>query len=171
MDLGPLLLRITVGGTFIVHGTQKLFGSFGGSGPEGTGQFFESLGLRPGRRNALAAGCTETSCGVMLAAGLATPVAAAGLTAVIITALRTAIWPAGIKPGTGELETLLAVAALAVTDMGPGRLSLDSALGVDLSGSGWMLAALAAGAAGSEMMIREAQQQPAPQVGEGAVVQ
>jgi uncharacterized membrane protein YphA (DoxX/SURF4 family) len=34
MHLGRLLLRLAIGGTFIVHGTQKLFGWFGGYGPE-----------------------------------------------------------------------------------------------------------------------------------------
>ena len=48
--------RLLIGGLFIGHGTQKLFGWFGGHGPEGTGQFFESLGLRPGKQNAIAAG-------------------------------------------------------------------------------------------------------------------
>lgn len=55
MHIGRLLLRITVGATFFVHGTQKLFGCFGGYGLDGTGQFL-SLGLRPGKRNAVAAG-------------------------------------------------------------------------------------------------------------------
>ena len=50
MQLGRLLLRTTVGEVFVVHGAQKVFGAFGGYGPEGTGQFFESLGLRPGKR-------------------------------------------------------------------------------------------------------------------------
>src|SRR5688572_18151862 len=149
MDLGRLLLRLTIGATFFVHGTQKLFGWFGGYGPDGTGQFFESIGLRPGKRHALAAGATETSCGVLIAAGLATPAAAAGLTGVMITALRTAVWKDGIKPATGEFETLLATASLALADSGPGALSLDSALGFEHSGTGWMLAALGAGAAGS----------------------
>jgi putative oxidoreductase len=160
MDLGRLLLRLTVGATFVVHGTQKLFGAFGGYGPDGTGQFFEGLGLRPGRRHAIAAGATETSCGVLLAAGLATPLAAAGLTSVMITALRTAIWKDGIKPATGEWEVLLAAAPLALVEMGPGRLSLDDALGIEHSGTGWMLAALAAGAAGSTVAL--ARTEPAP---------
>jgi putative oxidoreductase len=134
MSLGRFLLRITVGGTFVVHGTQKLFGWFGGNGPEGTGQFFESVGLRPGHRNAVLAGATEAGCGVMLAAGIATPAAAAGLSGVMITALRTVIWKDGVKPGTGEFEALLAAAALAVAD--------------EDSGPGWALAALGAGAAG-----------------------
>jgi putative oxidoreductase len=161
MDLGRFLLRLTVGATFFVHGTQKLFGWFGGYGPDGTGQFFESLGLRPGKRNALAAGSTETSCGILVALGLATPLAAAGLSAVMITALRTAVWNEGFKPATGEHEVLLAVAALALTDTGPGAPSLDSALGIERSGPGWMLAALGAGAAGSAIAISIGRRQPA----------
>jgi putative oxidoreductase len=161
MDLGRLLLRLTIGGTFFVHGTQKLFGAFGGYGPDGTGQFFESLGLRPGRRNALAAGATETTCGILTALGLAMPLAAAGLTSVMITALRSAIWKDGIKPATGEWEVLLAVAALALTETGPGALSLDVALGQERRGTGWMLAALGAGAAGSAMAISMGQKHPA----------
>jgi putative oxidoreductase len=161
MDIGRLLLRVTIGGTFFVHGTQKLFGWFGGYGPDGTGQFFESLGLRPGRRNAIAAGATETSGGILIALGLATPLAAAGLTAVMTTALRTAVWNEGIKPATGEHEVLLATAALALTETGPGAPSLDSALGLERRGVGWTLAALAAGAAGSAMAISTGQRQPA----------
>jgi putative oxidoreductase len=166
MDLGRLLLRLTVGATFVVHGTQKLFGWFGGYGPDGTGQFFESLGLRPGRKHAVAAGATEAGCGVMIAAGLATPAAAAGLTAVMITPLRTAIWPEGIKPATGEFEALLAAAALALAETGPGSPSLDAALGFEHSGTGWMLAALGAGAAGSAVML--ARIEPAPDAGTGS---
>jgi putative oxidoreductase len=153
MDLGRLLVRLTIGGTFVVHGTQKLFGWFGGYGPDGTGQFFETLGLRPGRRNAIAAGATETSCGILTALGLATPLAAAGLSAVMITALRTAVWNEGFKTATGEHEVLLAAAALALTETGPGAPSLDSALGLQRSGLGWTLAALGAGAAGSAMAV------------------
>jgi len=158
MDLGRLLLRFTIGGTFFVHGTQKLFGWFGGYGPDGTGQFFESLGLRPGRRHAILAGSTETSCGILVTLGLATPLAAAGLSAVMITALRTAIWNQGFKPATGELEVLLATASLALTETGPGTPSLDSALDVERSGRGWVLAALAAGSA---MAIEMGRRQPA----------
>jgi putative oxidoreductase len=162
MDSGRLLLRLTIGGTFFVHGTQKLFGWFGGYGPDGTGQFFESLGLRPGRRNAVAAGATEAGGGILIGLGLATPLAAAGLTAVMITALRTAVWNEGIKPATGEHEVLLATAALALTETGPGAPSLDSALGLERRGMGWTLAALAAGAAGSALAISMGQRQAVP---------
>jgi putative oxidoreductase len=160
MSVGRLLVRLTVGGTFFVHGTQKLFGWFGGYGPEGTGQFFESLGLRPGKRNAIAAGATEAGSGILIALGLATPLAASGLSAVMITALRTAVWNEGIKPATGEHEVLLATAALALTDTGPGAPSLDSALGIERSGLLWTLAALGAGAAGSAIAISMGQRQP-----------
>jgi putative oxidoreductase len=162
MQLGRLLLRVTVGEVFVVHGSQKLFGAFGGYGPEGTGGFFESLGLRPGKRNAVAAGITETAGGALFALGLATPLAAAGLTAVMITALRTAIWKDGIKPATGEFEVLLAATALAIADIGPGDLSLDAALGQERHGAGWALAALGAGAAGSAIAIEVARRQPQP---------
>jgi putative oxidoreductase len=164
MDLGRLLLRFAIAGTFFVHGTQKLFGWFGGYGPDGTGQFFESLGLRPGRQQALAAGSTETGGAILTALGFATPAAAAGLTAVMITALRTAVWKDGIKPATGEHEVLLAAAALALTETGPGEPSLDSALGSERKGPAWMLAALAAGAAGSAIAISIGRKQPSPEV-------
>jgi putative oxidoreductase len=157
MDLGRVLLRLTIGGTFFVHGTQKLFGWFGGYGPDGTGQFFESLGLRPGRRNAIAAGATEAGGGVLVALGLATPLAAAGLSAVMITALRTAVWNEGFKPATGEHEVLLAVGALALTETGPGSPSLGSSEG---GGAGRALMALAAGAAGSAAAISIGRAQP-----------
>src|SRR5918911_5136624 len=149
MHIGRLLLRLSIGATFFVHGTQKLFGWSGGYGPDGTGQFFESLGLRPGRSQAIAAGSTETTCGILMALGLATPLAAAGLSAVMITALRTAVWKEGIKPATGEWEVLLAAAALALTETGPGKPSVESALGIEFSGPGLTLASLGAGAAGS----------------------
>jgi putative oxidoreductase len=74
LRIGRLILRLIIGGLFIGHGTQKLFGWFGGPGLAGTGQMMNSLKLHPPRRNALAAGVTETAGGTLLAAGLATPV-------------------------------------------------------------------------------------------------
>jgi putative oxidoreductase len=88
--------------------------------------------------------------------------AAAGLSAVMITALRTAVWKEGIKPATGEHEVILATAALALTETGPGAPSLDSALGLERRGTVWTLAALGAGAAGSAIVISKGREQPAP---------
>jgi putative oxidoreductase len=152
-NLGRLLVRITVGSIFVEHGTQKLFGWFGGHGPDGTGQFFESIGLRPGRRNAIAAGIAEAGGGSLLALGLATPAAAAALGSVMVTALRTAIWPEGVKVGTGGYELLLLANAVAVADLGPGRFSLDALLGLERRGTRWAAAALGGAVAGSALAI------------------
>jgi putative oxidoreductase len=68
MDIGLLILRLTVGLTFAAHGTTKeLFGWFGGPGLDGTGQWFAMLGFLPGRRHALMAGLAETGGGLLLA--------------------------------------------------------------------------------------------------------
>ena len=75
MKLALPLLRTLIGGLFVGHGTQKLFGWFGGGGPDGTGQFFEMSGLRPGKRNALAAGASEAVGGTLFALNRGVPVA------------------------------------------------------------------------------------------------
>ena len=153
MNVGRLLLRLTVGSIFIEHGTQKLFGWFGGHGPDGTGQFFESIGMWPGRRNAIAAGAAEAGGGLMLAFGFATPLAAASLASVMITALRTAVWRDGIKVGEGGYEMLLLVSALALAESGPGPWSVDGLLNSRGRGLTWAGAALAAAAAGSALAV------------------
>ena len=73
MSIGILILRLVVGLTLAAHGTQKLFGWFGGYGLAGTGGFLEQLGFVPGRRHALFAGLAETGAGLLLALGLLTP--------------------------------------------------------------------------------------------------
>jgi putative oxidoreductase len=156
--LGRLLLRVTVGGIFVEHGTQKLFGWFGGHGPDGTGQFFESIGLRPGRRHAIAAGSAEAGGGALFALGLATPAAAAALGSVMVTALRTAVWRDGIKVGTGGYELLLLANAVAVVDLGPGKLSFDALLRQERRGARWAAAAFAAAVAGSALAIAAGKQ-------------
>jgi putative oxidoreductase len=161
-NLGRFLVRMTVGSIFVEHGTQKLFGWFGGHGPDGTGQFFESIGLRPGRRNAIAAGVAEAGGGSLLALGLATPAAAAALGSVMVTALRTAIWRDGIKVGTGGYELLLLASAVALADLGPGEWSLDAAFGRERRGAGWAAAAFGAALAGSALAIAAGRRQPEP---------
>jgi putative oxidoreductase len=157
-NLARLALRITVGSIFIEHGTQKLFGWFGGHGPSGTGQFFESLGLRPGRRNAIVAGIAEAGGGALLVLGLATPAAASAVGSVMVTALRTAIWRDEIKVGTGGYEVLLLANAVAIADSGPGPLSLDALLGWERRGARWAAAALGGAVAGSALAIAAGRQ-------------
>jgi putative oxidoreductase len=150
MHLIRTLLRVLVGGLFVGHGTQKLFGWFGGHGPEGTGQFFDSIGLSPGKRNAMVAGASEAGGGALLALGLFTPLSAALLTGVMSQAIRSLKMDKGpfAQDGGWELEALFAAAALVFAEIGPGPLSLDEALGIEHSGTGWALLALGAGVAG-----------------------
>ncbi len=151
MKIGRLLLRLAVGGSFIGHGTQKLFGWFGGNGLEATAKSFEQLGLRPGRANAIAAGAAEAGGGALIVAGLALPAAASVLTATMITAIRTVHGKNGpwLTNGGYEYNVVLIAATLALVETGPGELSLEGRLGRERSGPRWVLAALAAGAIGA----------------------
>jgi putative oxidoreductase len=167
-DLGRLILRVTVGSIFVEHGTQKLFGWFGGHGPDGTGQFFESIGLRPGRKHAIAAGVAEAGGGTLLALGLATPAAAAAFGSVMVTALRTVVWRDGIKVGTGGYELLLLANAAAVADLGPGRFSLDALLGLERRGARWAAVALGGAVAGSSLAIAAGRRGAAPDEAPGS---
>jgi putative oxidoreductase len=150
--IGRLLLRGTVGGFFIGHGTQKLFGAFGGHGLKGTAQFFEEgLGLRPGHVHATAAGVAETAGGASMLLGAEVPLGAAALTATMLTAIQRVHLKNGPWSTNGgyEYNAVLIAAALTLAEVGPGPLSVDRLRGVERSGAGWALAALAAGVAGA----------------------
>jgi putative oxidoreductase len=164
MKIGRLLLRTVVGGLFVGHGTQKLFGWFGGSGLDTTAQGFEHLGLRPGKPNAIAAGAAEAGGGALLALGLETPFAASVLTATMLTAIHRVHAKNGpwVTNGGYEYNLVLIAAALALAEVGPGPLSLDAARGRERSGSHWALAALAAGAVGALGSHVLAEMGPAP---------
>ncbi len=165
MKLARLFLRLTIGGLFFGHGTQKLLGWFGGHGLEGTGQFFETLGMRPGKRNALAAGVAEAGGGVALALGFQTPLAASALAGTMLTAthrvhLKNGVWA---TDGGYEYNLVLIAALLALAEAGPGQLSLDAALDQEHSGTAWGLLAAAgaiAGALGAHLAAES--QGPAP---------
>jgi putative oxidoreductase len=149
--MARLLMRITLGGYFMAHGLQKLAGWFGGHGPQGTGQFFESVGLRPGKQQALAAGATETGGGALLALGLSTPAAVAALTAVMVSAIRHVHWrngPWNANQGY-ELNAVVVAALAALAETGPGPLSLDRAFGSEVAGTPVALVALGTGLLGS----------------------
>ena len=164
MRFARLLLRLVVGGFFFGHGTQKLFGWFGGHGPDGTGQAFEQMGMRPGRRNAIAAGAAEAGGGAAVALGFATPLAGAALTATMLTAiyrvhLKNGPWASN---GGYEYNVVLIATVLALVETGPGGLSLDAALGSEKSGPGWAFASLVGGVAGAVGAHLAAESQPAP---------
>lgn len=131
MDTGLLLARLVFGTVMAAHGSQKLFGWFGGYGLAGTAGFFEGLGFRPGRTFAAVAGGTELVAGLMLAAGLLSPVAASLIVSVMIVAAVTVHWTGGLFAANNGIEVplLYATGAAALALTGPGALSLDAALG------------------------------------------
>jgi putative oxidoreductase len=151
MTTGTLILRALIGGLFVGHGLQKLKGWFGGGGIDGTAQMMEATGMRPARRNAVAAGITETAGGAALALGVLTPVASAGLISVMLTAIRKVHWSKGVwnHDGGYEYNAVLIAAVAALAGDGPGAASIDAAFGRRRWGVLGMVFALAAGAAGS----------------------
>ena len=155
MKLGRLLVRLVIGSLFIGHGTQKLFGWFSGAGPRGTGEMMRKAGLEPPAQHALLAGVTEAAGGALLAAGLATPVAASALIGSMTTAIEAVTAPRGpwITKGGYEYNIVLIAALFDLVDGGPGALSADAALGVRLTGPGWALAALGTGVAAGSAIV------------------
>lgn len=151
MNLGLLVLRLVIGLLFVGHGAQKLFGSFGGAGIEGTAGFFENnLGLRPGRLHAWAGGLAEFGGGLLFALGLLTPLAAAAIIAVMTTAVITVhakngIW---VTEQGFEYNLVMGAVAFALAAVGPGKWSFDNAFSLNLTGTGWALGALAVGLLG-----------------------
>ncbi len=115
----------------MAHGTQKLFGWFGGHGLDGTGAFFESVGFTPGRVNAVLAGLGEAGGGALLALGLATPAAGAAAAAAGTMAVAASMHTDNgffAQDGGYEYPAVLALVAAALALGGPGQLSLDAAL-------------------------------------------
>lgn len=155
MTVARVAARAVIGGLFIGHGTQKLRGWFGGPGLEGTSGMMQALEMHPPRRNAIAAGVTETAGGALLAAGAATPLAAASLIGTMITAIRKVHLSNGPWAANGgyEYNLVLIAALLALAEDGPGPLSVDSRMDRELSGPLWSLGALALGAAASTAAI------------------
>jgi putative oxidoreductase len=155
MRIGRLIARLIIGGLFFGHGAQKLFGWFGGPGPEGTEAMMDKLDMHPPYEQALLASWAETGGGAMLALGFLTPLSSAMLTGSMITAIRKVHLPNGLWAMNQGYEYNLALIAslAALLDGGPGKPSVDSLLGIECTGRGWTLASLAAGAAGSTLAI------------------
>ncbi|CAM2745270.1 DoxX family protein [Skermania piniformis] len=141
-DTALLLLRLVVGVTLISHGVNHWLG---GGKIAGTGRWFESLGLRNGVFQAWMSVVTEIGAGVLLILGLLTPLACAAVVGVMLVAGLLAHRPNGFfvfKEGY-EYVLVLAVTAVALAMLGPGRASIDHA--ADIVVDGWAGGAAAAG--------------------------
>jgi putative oxidoreductase len=158
MQVGLLLIHAVIGALLAGHGAQKLFGLFGGYGLEGTGGYMEGFGLRPGKPFAALAGTAELVGGLLLAAGLLTPLAAALIAATMLVAARTDHAGKGLWIFNGGAEYVLTVSAVALglAFNGAGAWSLDAVIGWHVSGLFWGLGALgvALGGAGSTLLLR-----------------
>jgi len=126
LDFGLLALRLMLAVAMGAHGLMQVFGLFGGPGMARFGTLLQGYGFS---RNieflTWLAGVTEVAGSVLLVLGLFTPLAAAGLLGVGISAVK-AKWTGGFGPGGGyELELVLAVMAFALLFIGPGWYALD----------------------------------------------
>ena len=130
-DLSLLVLRVALGIVFFAHGYNHIFG---GGKIAGTARWFEGLGMRPGILHAWVASVTELGAGVLLIAGLLTPLACAGVVGTMLVALVTNHLRNGFfifRPGEGyEYVLTLILAAIGLSGVGPGGWSLDHAAGV-----------------------------------------
>jgi putative oxidoreductase len=131
LDLGLLLIRVIFGLVFAAHGAQKLFGWFGGFGIAGTGGWMESMGFRPGKTFATAAGFGEFVGGLLFALGFLGAVGPALMLSVMLVASVTVHRKNGLFATNNgiELPLLYATGAIGVALIGPGRYSLDAMLG------------------------------------------
>jgi putative oxidoreductase len=128
-NLGLLLIRVIIGFTFVGHGSQKLFGWFGGGGPTGTAEWFKSAGIAPGRRVwAIIAGVFEFVGGLLFGTGVLTAVGAALISIIMLDAIitvhaRNGYW---IDKNGFEYNLVLIAAVVGVAMIGPGDYVLYS---------------------------------------------
>lgn len=132
MDLGLLILRIVLGAILYMHATQKLYGWFSGPGLQKAAALFENLGQRPGHRMVLLAVICEAGGSILVVTGLATPLGAAAIAGTMfvaggsLTMVKGTVWNAA---GGGEYPLVLAAFAVTLGFTGPGRWSVDQAIG------------------------------------------
>jgi putative oxidoreductase len=130
INIGLLIIRLVIGVLFIGHGSQKLFGWFGGYGLKGTGGWFESIGVKPGVTMAILAGLAELIGGILFALGLLTPLAGIMIAGTMAVAIVKVHAPNGLWATSNGYEfnlTLLAV-AIGIALIGPGQYALDAFL-------------------------------------------
>lgn len=156
-DVGLLLLRLGVGGTFLAHGLQKVFGLWGGPGVDGFARVLDGFGYQQSYLLSWVTGLTELIGGAFVVLGAATPLAAAGLLAIMINTVLLKFaggffiaGPAGA--GAVELDLVLGLAAGALVLTGPGRLALDNGRPWHRRPASWGVLALVIGIAAAVLV-------------------
>lgn len=154
LDLATGLLRVELGGVMLAHGWNHLRGP---GGVDGTARWFGSMGLRPPRVHALASAVTELAAGAGLLLGLLTALQCGAVVGVMTVAFVTAHRTNGFfvfRPGQGwEYVAVLALTAVALAVLGPGRVSLDHLLGIDLAGGLGLALSAGLGLAGAGLLL------------------
>jgi putative oxidoreductase len=163
MALGLFVLRVIIGALFVGHGAQKLGGKFGGHGLDGTSRMFESLGLRPGRTQAIAAGIAEVAGGALLMLGLVVPLAACLLSGVMLMAIWKVHAAKGpwVTDGGFEYNLVLLAAVFALAAVGAGTWSLDHAANLSDANAGWAIGQLIVAAIGVAVLDSQGERRPA----------
>jgi len=138
MDTGLLIIRLIIGLTFAAHGTQKLFGWFGGHGIAGTGGWFESIGMKPGKALAITAGLAELIGGLLFAGGVFLWIAALLIIGSMLVAIVKVHGANGywVTQNGYEYNMALIVIALGVAMIGAGDYSLAALIG---GGKRWVI--------------------------------
>lgn len=155
LNLGLLIIRVVVGVTLATHGLNKIFG---GGKIAGTAGWFASMGMKMPKANAWIAALTEIGSGALLALGLLTPLAAAGMVAIMVVALITTHMKNGwfiFNPGGGiEYVVVLAAVGIGLACTGPGEWSIDHAAEIHWCGvPRGLIIVLAAGVGGALLQL------------------
>ncbi|MEO6019592.1 MAG: DoxX family protein [Knoellia sp.] len=150
LDVASLVIRLALGPMLVLHGLNKVQG-----GLAGTAGWFESLGLTPGWLHARVAATTEIGAGLIVTLGFLNGLGAMAFVGLMAVAALTDHRGKGyfVFKGGAEYVVLVGIVAVALAIIGPGRWSLDNALGLDLAGLGWGLIALVGGLAASGGML------------------
>ena len=135
LGLDTLPLRVGAGAIFAAHGSQKLFGWFGGYGLEGTAGWMATIGLEPALLMAALAGSAEFFGGLFLIVGLLTRPAALVLAFTMIVAIVSVHLPNGLFMANNGYEFGLALLVISVglVFRGAGSLSVDRLLQAQLA--------------------------------------
>ncbi|MGW0712407.1 DoxX family protein [Streptomyces sp. NPDC002643] len=146
MDIGLLVLRVAIGLLFAGHGIQKVSHRLGGHGIEGGAAEFRADGFRGGRLTAAAAGLGQITAGLLFCAGALTPLAAT-IAAGVMTVAITVKWHNGlwVQHDGYEYPLVLVILPAVLTLTGPGRWSVDQALGLLAWSPWWTVAAVGLG--------------------------